>query len=361
MPHLPHLRLPLLVLRTRVPLLGGGMVDPDRLQISCLGPAQPPALGRPVAFPLPRAGAVLRLDGPRALHVLVLVRCEGALVTPLGGCVHGRLHDRREDGVDLRADGLLEGPLHVLADKGELQELDGGGPRVRVRAEHRADERAELPREVRRERLVRVAHDLNHQLGHPLGLERRLAGSHLIQDAPEGPYVRLGGVGPVRHQLRRHVVGGPHHGGRHLEGIAHVLGDSEVPDPHDRVAFIQEDVSWLEVPVDYVFLVQVVDRERELDEPVHDLLLRQRDARVHAPQQLGEGAALAVSHDDAEDPLRRVEVPLVGDEVRVPAGALHHLDLVEDLLLLVQLYPVELLDDDLLVRALVPGCVDSGE
>ena len=53
-------------------------------------------------------------------------------------------------------------------------------------------------------------------------------GAQFIQDAPEGPHVRLEGVRLVLADLGRHVVGGPHH---RLGDGACVLqdpGDAEV-------------------------------------------------------------------------------------------------------------------------------------
>ena len=79
-----------------------------------------------------------------------------------------------------------------------------------------------------------------------------------------------------------------------------------------------------DVPVQHIVLVHVVDREGDLDEPVHDLVLLEelalgcRDAR-------SEVAPVTVRHDDAEVVLSICEeAVLIRDDVGV-SQALHEL------------------------------------
>lgn len=139
-----------------------------------------------------------------------------------------------------------------------------------------------------------------------------------------------------------HVVGSADAGaGQVLGGVEH-LGDAEVPQLDevllDAVVLLEEEVLGLEIPVQDFLVVEVVDGEGDLGEPVEDLrlgevlalLLHVFDFGVHV-------AEFAVDHDDAEVALVVGEGVLVGDDVDVP-------EFLEDLELVLDVLPLLLVD-----------------
>jgi hypothetical protein len=102
-----------------------------------------------------------------------------------------------------------------------------------------------------------------------------------------------------------------------LGGIEY-LGNAEVSEA-DSIVFLEEEILRFEIAVKNLLVVEVVDGEGGLGEPVEDLrfvkilalFLHEFDLGVHVPR-------LAIGHDDAEIALLVSEGIFVRDDVDVP-------------------------------------------
>lgn len=175
----------------------------------------------------------------------------------------------------------------------------------------------------------------SHQLAQQGPAVLRLKGiaqsEHFVKDAAQTPHVRLLVVPAIFPNLRRHDEGRAYFGLGEVEGLAHELGDAEVADLH-LVAGSDEDVVGLEVAVQDLLLVDVLEAQRQLDEPLEHLRLPQRTPLRAPPLQvLLQVAPLSVLHNDA-DRLALHKRLQVSHHVAV-VHLLHQLYLLQDLLL----------------------------
>jgi len=109
----------------------------------------------------------------------------------------------------------------------------------------------------------------------------------------------------------------------------------------ERAVIHEEDVLRLEVAVDDVPVVDILERERELQEPLHDLLLRHPLVPLLVVlYKAVHVAARAKGHDEAQLVGRLVdEAVLVAANVRV-AQPLEQARLLERRLALARLHPL---------------------
>mmetsp|Transcript_31718 Transcript_31718/g.89123 ORF Transcript_31718/g.89123 Transcript_31718/m.89123 type:complete len:327 (-) Transcript_31718:2-982(-) len=136
--------------------------------------------------------------------------------------------------------------------------------------------------------------DLLHKGLDVLCIERHPQGCHLVDHTPQRPDVRAERIGLLLADLGAQVVGCAD--GRASKGssVLEHLGDAKVA--HSKpVRRGQEQILGLEVPVQYMFVVHVLEGQRSLREPPQD-------------RPLGEGLA---GLPGAADPL--VEVTTVGE------------------------------------------------
>lgn len=90
----------------------------------------------------------------------------------------------------------------------------------------------------------------------------------------------------------------PHLRAREGHGAVQHFGDAQVAQHQPPVAQ-QEDVLRLDVPVQHLVLVHVVDGQRDLHEPVQDLVLLD-EGSLACCQPGSEVAAVAKRHHDAQ-------------------------------------------------------------
>ena len=201
----------------------------------------------------------------------------------------------------------------------------------RILDERRVHQRRELGRAAGNRRRLLIE-DLEGERRKVLGFEWVLQCRHLVEDAAERPHVRSHAVRRVVEQLGAQIVRRAAHCPRErARGVEH-LGDAKVAELDDA-APRQEDVGRLEVAVQDAPRVQVLERQRHLDEPVQQLRLAQRAGRL--PEGLYsvlEVAALAVLHEEVELRARAQRVDVLHD-VRV-------VELREQLRLLVRRVPL---------------------
>ena len=127
--------------------------------------------------------------------------------------------------------------------------------------------------------------DARDERGHVVAVEGALARAQLKEEAAERPHVGLVPVLLASVELRAHVEGRAHTRGR--QALVHHLGDAKVAELEESRRG-DEDVLRLEVAVQDAALVHVVQRERQLHQPLQDLLLRERLAcHRDPPRQVG--------------------------------------------------------------------------
>ena len=120
-----------------------------------------------------------------------------------------------------------------------------------------------------------------------LTIERRLKSCHFVEKTPKTPDIGLVAVGLAAADLGGEVVRGADRRGGQVQRVRQPLGEysltnifaanlrnPEVADLDEALGG-EEDVLGLEVAVEDVLLVDVLQREGDLDEPGQDLLLRQ--------------------------------------------------------------------------------------
>lgn len=219
-----------------------------------------------------------------------------------------------------------------------VEDLAHGGAFHRILDKHLLDDQLEVLGVVRRDSGVGRAQDLEDEALHGVGVEGVAERAHLVEDAAEGPDVRLLVVGLLLADLRGQVVGRADGGLGAVVGVLEHSGDAEVAD-FDLSVLVHEDVLRLEVSVEDLAVVDVLYGQRHLHEPVHDLVLRVahlpyfllvRDLRVHV-------ASVCVVHHYAQAPLVH-EALLVRDDVRV-SQSLQNMNLIYGILSLFPVHP----------------------
>ena len=173
--------------------------------------------------------------------------------------------------------------------------------------------------------VVVLSHDdLPGELMETLGVEGRLERAHLVEQDAEGPDVGLEAVGLGLDDLGRQVVGRADHRLRLRLRLAQHARNTEVAQLY-HVVLRQEDVLRLQVPVQYLSIVNVLQRQADLREPVQHVILApilQLSARplfllvllLDAALQV---AAVGVVHNDAQLPLLGLVHFPEADDVRV--------------------------------------------
>ena len=225
------------------------------------------------------------------------------------------------------------GGRHLRDDAVEERAAEeGGGRRALCRrgGEEVGDGAAERARVRRRQRRVVAADDFHGEAVHVARVKRVAECGEFVEDAAEGPHVRLVRVPLLPHELGAHVERRADARLREVGRLVEDARDAEVTEL-DRVVVHQEDVLRLDVAVDHtVALVDVHQREAQLREPLDDVRLRdllppllvRLDPRVQV-------AARAERHHDAELVGRLVdERVVVRADVRV-AQLLQQLRLLE--------------------------------
>jgi len=179
--------------------------------------------GRP-HFLLEREKAFIFIE---VLRIVAVVRSSRARRIALGLLVAGS---------GLRVELLLFflslrdvfGRLQVASHAGGVEQPGGGGPVVRVEAQHPPDQRGDVVGVDARHAVVLPFGDLVEQTQEVRGRKRRPEGTDLIQQAAQSPDVRLGAVGDVLAQLWTQVAGRAHARGRHVRRVRHHPGDPKV-------------------------------------------------------------------------------------------------------------------------------------
>ena len=140
----------------------------------------------------------------------------------------------------------------------------------------------------------------------------------LVRDAPEAPDVGFEIVRLILAHLRAEVVGRARDGGREVVRALQDAADAEIAELHDAAA-AEEDVLGLQVAVHDAEGVDVVQRERDLRDPVEDLALGEGPRELaRVPNVREQVALLCVRGDDAEVLAPGIEEGfLVRDDVRV--------------------------------------------
>mmetsp|Transcript_56490 Transcript_56490/g.163826 ORF Transcript_56490/g.163826 Transcript_56490/m.163826 type:complete len:249 (-) Transcript_56490:38-784(-) len=159
--------------------------------------------------------------------------------------------------------------------------------------------------------------------------------AHLVQHAPQRPNVALEAVWLRLANLWGHVVRRSHNGRGDIHSALENARDAEIADAHIP-SFAgtsdEKDVGTFQVAVKDMLLVHVIQRERQLDEPRHDLRLRDEAWRLGARPAFHLAtkiATIAEFHDDHKlEILLSHEVVSEGDYVWVPQLP-HQLDLLE--------------------------------
>ena len=103
-------------------------------------------------------------------------------------------------------------------------------------------------------------------------MEGVLESAKLIQDAAQGPYVRLIGIRLVLAYLRRHVVRRALHCERVVARALQHLGYTKVPE-FDSIILGQEYILRFQIPVENLAAVDILQRQAKLYKPIHDLRL----------------------------------------------------------------------------------------
>ena len=244
------------------------------------------------------------------------------------------------EGADLRqlGDDVLRDPvgevrvLRVRAQVGERQHRDGPGSSAdRCRLGERLRERRGRREPVDRLGGERLPQSLlhargdggpepphaRHRVGQPLGHHRlrrgsgvgRLSSEQLVQDAAQTVHVAPGVERSVAQGLlRAHVLGGPYPNAPVREPLAaptaaHRQGDPEVRD--HRLAFMEQDVLRLDIPMDHAVRVRVVEGRGGVPSDADRLLDWKQ---LLAVEPLAQGFALHVRHHVEEEPIRLARV-----------------------------------------------------
>lgn len=148
---------------------------------------------------------------------------------------------------------------------------------------------------------VAASQNFENQALHGVGVERMSECYHLIQDTSQGPDVGLLVVGLLLTDFRGKVVWRTDGG---LGAVIRMLkntSNTEVTDL-DRTILIHKDVLRLKISVQNFPIMDVLDGQSHLDEPVKNLILTVANlAYLFLVCDLGvQVAAICVLHDDAE-------------------------------------------------------------
>ena len=129
------------------------------------------------------------------------------------------------------------------------------------------------------------SHQLAQQSPAVFCLKRIPQREHFVKHTPQTPHIRLLVVLAIFPNLRRHHEGRAYFGLGEVEGLAHEFGDAEVADLH-LVAGSDEDIVGLEVAVQNLLVVDVLEAQRQLDEPLERLRLSQGPSLGATPLQI---------------------------------------------------------------------------
>ena len=136
----------------------------------------------------------------------------------------------------------------MCLDEGPVDDVDDSWPCLRILGQKHCHKLLQVITVVSIQRLLRVLHNLEDQPEQILGVESVLESAQLIQDAAQGPDVRLIGIRLVLAYFRRHVVRRALHCERVVAGALQHLGDTEVP-KFDSIILGQEYILRFEIPV----------------------------------------------------------------------------------------------------------------
>ena len=196
--------------------------------------------------------------------------------------------------------------------------------------------------------------DLQHQPVEIFGVEWALERAHFVENHTKAPDVTFVVVRLAFANFWREVVRRANRGACVLVGVLQNPRNSKIAQLDQLFAPRQEDVLGLEVTVQDFAIVQVLERETYLDEPIGDAVLRKQLAalRLETP---GQVAAVSVRHDDTQLSLF-FEAFAVLDDVGVAQRAENRALLARSCpLLLIAARNVHHLDHKLLVTFVASG------
>lgn len=166
---------------------------------------------------------------------------------------------------------LVEQGGDTLLDEWNFEDLVDAGSLVRLRPQHQSQQVKDVLAEVSRRVGVLALDDFLCQLVQTLGVERRHQSAHLVQQHSKRPDVRFEGVGLRLDDLWREVVGSAHDGLCFGLGLAQDTGDAEVSQL-DHASLGQENVLRLQVTVQNLSIVDVLECQANLREPVEHVV-----------------------------------------------------------------------------------------
>lgn len=103
-----------------------------------------------------------------------------------------------------------------------------------------------------------------------------------MQHTPKTPHIRFLVILPIFPNLRRHHEGRADFGLGEVEGLIHEFGDAEIANLH-LIGRCDENVVSLEIAVQDLLVVDVLEPEGELDEPLEHLCLAKRPPLCPTP------------------------------------------------------------------------------
>ena len=166
----------------------------------------------------------------------------------------------------------------------------------RIAREHLADRVAEglsVPRGDGRVHPAKDLDDEKFEAGAVKGMPLR---AQLVQDAPEAPHVGLVIVGLILANLWGEVVGRADGGGGELVGSSEHFAHAEIAKLAPSVGG-EKDVLRLEVAVEHLAIVDVLQPEKYLGEPVHDRGLGEGSTSLRLDSLVQVAAGAVVLHD----------------------------------------------------------------
>lgn len=219
-------------------------------------------------------------------HILVMQNCMGELLLEIV---------------------LVQQAGNTFLDEGNFQNLVDAGSLVGLRSQHQPEEVHDVVAEVLRGSYVLPLDDFLGQLMQTLRVEGWHQGAHLVQQHSKRPDVRFEGVRLRLDDLRRQIVRSAHDSLCLRLGLAQHSGDAEVSQ-FDHALLRQENVLRLKITVQYLSVVDVLQGQADLCEPVEHVVFApvfKLAAVLFARSVLFFDPALEVAtvgevHDDAE-------------------------------------------------------------
>ena len=125
-----------------------------------------------------------------------------------------------------------------------------------------------------------------------------LEGAEFVKDAAEGPDVTFVVVGFFFAELGREIVRGTYNCMRHILCLIQQFCDTQISH-FDPILPPQKHIGRLNIPMQYLILVQVPQPQTHLNKELPYLALRQRPVHLLL-QVLAQVAIFAVLHDDVD-------------------------------------------------------------